>query len=253
MMMDGMVEQWDILERQIVGCHRCPRLRAYCSEVARRKVRRYQAEEYWGKPVPGFGDRAAWLWVVGLAPGAHGANRTGRMFTGDDSGRFLFASLCRVGLANQPDSTRREDGLRLRGVFISAAARCAPPDNRPRPEELRNCAPFLEAEFRLLIHLRVIVALGKIAYDAVLRMLRSKGGKVETAPFRHLGAMMIKVPEDPPTGRAGERHLTLISSYHPSRQNTQTGRLTPAMLDCVWHLAMKFAPKRGENRTHSFL
>lgn len=212
------------LERAVIGCARCPRLRAHCERVARERKRAYRDEEYWGRPVPGFGDPKARLLVVGLAPAAHGANRTGRMFTGDSSGDWLYAALHRCGFASRPESRRRDDGLRLRDCFVTAAARCAPPANRPLPRELAACRPYLVAERELLSRVQVVVALGRIAHEAWLRA----SGWWERLParerprFAHLAAARL------PDG------VTLVSSYHPSRQNTNTGRLTPSMWRAVF-------------------
>ncbi len=211
------------IARDVVACERCPRLRAWCRRVAREKVRRFREQDYWGRPVPGFGDPRARLLVVGLAPAAHGGNRTGRVFTGDRSGDFLFAALHRAGFASQATSVSREDGLRLRGVYVAALVRCAPPANKPTPEEARRCRPYLARELRLFPKLRAILALGKIAMDGVLGLLRDEG----------------RVP--PRKGFAfghGARHdlgdgLVLFASYHPSQQNTFTGKLTPASFDRV--------------------
>ena len=220
------------LEARIVGCRRCPRLVAWREEVAREKRRAYADDEYWGRPVPGFGDPAAALLIVGLAPGAHGANRTGRMFTGDRSGDFLYASLHRCGLASQPTSTSREDGLRLRGAWITAPVRCAPPQNRPTTAERDACAPFLAAEFGLLPW-RAALALGGFGWDAVVR---------------HVGA----VGPRPRFGHGARAELadgrTLIGSYHVSQQNTFTGRLTPDMLDAAVRDAMARAGLRAAGR-----
>ena len=210
------------LARQIASCRRCPRLVAYCQEVARSKRRAYRDEAYWGRPVPGFGDPAASLLLVGLAPGAHGANRTGRMFTGDGSGDFLYAALYRAGLAARPRSERRGDGQRLSGCFVTAAARCAPPANRPSPEELAACAPFLDRELALL-RPRVVLALGAIAFAAVLGAFARAGILLPRPRPRFAHAARVALPGAP----------VLLASYHVSRQNTQTGRLTPAMFDAV--------------------
>jgi uracil-DNA glycosylase family 4 len=208
------------LDQAIIACQRCPRLREYCSQVAQTRRAAYAHQEYWGKPVPGFGDPDAWLWIIGLAPGAHGSNRTGRMFTGDRSGDFLYAALHRAGLANQPTSTWRDDGLRLAGVFISAAGRCAPPLNKPAPEELRACRPYLHDERALLPQARAILVLGKVAYESAWSMLREAGSPlpVSRPGFAH-GVSF----------RSGEYQV--VASYHVSQQNTFTGKLTPAMFD----------------------
>jgi len=211
------------VQRDVVACERCPRLREWCTLVARVKGKRFQAEEYWGRPVPGFGDPDARLLIVGLAPAAHGGNRTGRIFTGDRSGDFLFAALHRAGFANQPTSVSRDDGLRLRGAYISATARCAPPGNRPLPEEIRACREYLTREWRLLRRVRAILALGKVAMDGVLAMLREQG----RVPRRKGYAFGHGVSHDLGDG------LALFGSYHPSQQNTFTGKLTPQSLDAV--------------------
>ena len=210
------------LHRQVIACQRCPRLRSYCLEVAREKRRSFAEWEYWGRPVPGFGDPAARLWIVGLAPAAHGANRTGRVFTGDRSGDFLFAALYRAGYANQPTSTSRADGLALRDCYISATARCAPPGNKPGIDEIANCAEYLDCEWSLLRNKRVILALGKIGWDAALRLAARHGCPAgPRVEFAH-GAV-----------RQLSEGLALIGSYHVSQQNTFTGKLTPAMFEDV--------------------
>ena len=210
------------LDAEITACVKCPRLVSWRQQTAREKRKAYQGEEYWGRPVPGFGDLRARVLVVGLAPGAHGSNRTGRMFTGDASGDFLYPALHRAGFASQPGSRHREDGLSLIGMYITAAGRCAPPDNKPTPEELRNCAPFLMREIDLLEQLEGCVALGSIAYQALLPIYRQKGWLSAEKPFGHL----VLNRQEP--------HPWLLASYHPSRQNTQTGRLTVEMFDQVW-------------------
>ncbi len=205
--------------RDVVACERCPRLRAYGAAVARAKRKAYQGEEYWGRPVPGFGDPDAWLLIIGLAPGAHGANRTGRMFTGDRSGAWLYGELHRQGLASAPLSVHRDDGLTLRGVYIAAAARCAPPDNKPTPEEMQNCREYLIREMAALGSVRVRLLLGRIAFDAFLRS-RREVGLPEIVPRPEFGhGVSAELPEG--------GHL--LSSYHPSQQNTSTGKLTEAM------------------------
>lgn len=221
----------DLVRAQIVSCERCPRLRAYCARVAREKRRAFRDEVYWGRPVPGFGDPRARLLIVGLAPAAHGANRTGRVFTGDGeggSGDFLMAALHRAGFANIPTSRHPGDGLRLRDAFIAAAVRCAPPENRPTPEELANCLPHLEAEVASLPRIRVVVGLGRIGFEAYLQMLKSRRTAVRPKPpFGHGAACRL------PNGQ------TLIGCYHPSRQNTNTGRLTASMMDEVFAKAQR--------------
>ncbi len=224
-----------------MACRRCPRLRAHCRQIARAKRRAFRHARYWGKPVPGFGDPEARIVFVGLAPAAHGANRTGRMFTGDRSGAWLYGALYRAGLASQPDSVAPGDGLELRGAFVTAALRCAPPQNRPRPEELRRCARFLERELRLLPRLRVIVALGGIAWRAVLALaVRAAPESVPRPrpPFAHGARVRLKLH------RRG-RPVVLLGSYHPSQQNTFTGRLTRRMLDRLVARAVRWA-ERGE-------
>ena len=219
-----------LLEADIVECGRCPRLRAHCEEIARVKRRAYRHQQYWGKPVPPFGDPAAKLLIVGLAPAAHGANRTGRMFTGDKSGDFLYGVLHKTGFATQAESNWRNDGLELRDVWITASARCAPPDNKPAPEEIRQCRVFLRREMALLSGVRVVVALGRIAFDNYLGTLRTDGLLVRSSdfPFEHGRVHSL-----------GAGLPTLISSYHPSQQNTSTGRLTEPMLRAVFERARK--------------
>jgi len=209
----------EAVNRAIVACDRCERLRAYCVQVAHEKRRAYRDEDYWGRPVPGFGDPAARLWVVGLAPAAHGGNRTGRMFTGDSSGDWLYHALHAHGFANQPASVSRDDGLELRDCYVSAAGRCAPPGNKPAPDELEHCREYLEADLRLLTRVRVIVTLGRIGHEA---FLRSSGLWDRLAP-RERPAFVHGAQARLPDGRV------LLSSFHPSRQNTQTGKLTRVM------------------------
>ncbi len=207
--------------RAVVACERCPRLRDHCERVAREKRRAYRDERYWGRPVPGFGDPRARLVIVGLAPGAHGANRTGRMFTGDSSGDWLYDALHRTGFASSGTSVSRDDGLVLRDCYVTAAARCAPPDNRPTPAELARCRPFLSQELRLLERARVVLALGRIGHEA---WLRASGCWERLAPSerpRFAHGAETRLPGGP----------VLLTSFHPSRQNTQTGRLTRSM----WH------------------
>jgi len=220
-----------VLNAEVVTCTRCPRLVVYREQIVREKRRAYRDHEYWGKPVPGFGDPRARVLVLGLAPGAHGSNRTGRPFTGDASGKFMYPVLYEIGFANQPTATDRNDGLMLRDLYITAAARCAPPDNKPLPEELANCAPFLEREIEGLKDLRVIVALGRIGFDAYLNYLKRRkliAGKQEFE-FRHGAEYAL------PDGRV------LLASYHPSNQNTQTGKLTKEMFQRVFKRARELA------------
>jgi uracil-DNA glycosylase family 4 len=210
----------------IVSCERCPRLRTYCAEIARTKRKAFRDEIYWGKPVPGFGDPRARVLLIALAPAAHGANRTGRVFTGDGpggSGDFLMGALHRAGFANIPTSRHPGDGLKLRDLFIAAAARCAPPDNKPTPEEIANCRPHLDAELAALPRVRVVVGLGKIAFDAYLRLLKSRGVTLRPRPAFGHGRV-----HELPSGSL------LIGCYHPSRQNTNTGKLTARMMDDVF-------------------
>ena len=210
---------------EVVGCRACPRLVAWREQVAAEKVARFADQRYWGRPVPGFGDPGARVLVVGLAPAAHGGNRTGRIFTGDRSGDFLFASLHRTGFANQPTSVARDDGLTLHGAYVSAVNRCAPPSNRPTPGERDRCLPFLTREIEALEDLRVAVALGAYAWDGLLRAFAAGGHPLRPKPrFGHGAEVAV-----------GAR--TLLGAFHPSQQNTFTGTLTPAMLDAVFERA----------------
>jgi uracil-DNA glycosylase family 4 len=215
-----------VVHDAIISCERCPRLRTYCTEIARTKRKAFRDEIYWGKPVPGFGDPRARVLLLALAPAAHGANRTGRVFTGDGpggSGDFLMAALHRAGFANIPTSRHPTDGLKLRDAFIAAAARCAPPDNKPTPEEIANCRPHLDAEIAALTRVRIVVGLGKIAFDAYLQLLKERGVVARPRPaFGH------GVRYELPNGQI------LIGCYHPSRQNTNTGKLTARMMDDVF-------------------
>jgi uracil-DNA glycosylase family 4 len=218
-----------ILQKTIVECRQCPRLVAYREEVARTKVRRFKEWEYWGKPLPGFGDPQARLLIVGLAPAAHGGNRTGRIFTGDRSGDWLYSTLYSFGFASRPDSISRDDGMKLKDCFITATVRCAPPGNKPLPEEFRRCRPFLIQELQLLQQVRAVVALGKIAFDGYLEACRAMGRSL---------------PRPLPAFGHGRIHhlpwgMTLIASYHPSQQNTFTGKLTVQMFREVFAAAKK--------------
>jgi uracil-DNA glycosylase len=223
------------LERRVVACRRCPRLVEWRELVAREKRAAFRDEEYWGRPAPGFGDPRAGVYILGLAPAAHGANRTGRVFTGDRSGDWLFAALHRTGFANQPQSVHRDDGLRLTGAFVAAAVRCAPPANKPLPAERDNCLPYAAAELELL-PVRVVVALGGFAWDAALRLHRDVAGPPAPGGRR---------PPRPKFGHGAEAALpggrTLIGCYHPSQQNTFTGRLTEEMTDAVFVRACQLA------------
>ena len=215
------------VRRDIVTCTRCPELRAYCSRIAAERKREFSSERYWGKPVPSIGDASAHLLIMGLAPAAHGGNRTGRMFTGDGSAVFLARALYRAGFATQPTSISRGDGFELVDAFMTAALRCAPPGNRPKPDQLRKCASHLNAELDILTSVKVIVALGKIAFDNIYARLRERGYTVGQRPvFRHGGEFLLQTPNGP--------DLILLTCYHPSRQNTNTGKLTQAMLDEVF-------------------
>ena len=225
-----MEQSFVMLEREITDCRKCPRLVLYREDVARTKRRAYRDCNYWGRPVPAFGDPNARLVIIGLAPGAHGSNRTGRMFTGDRSGEFLYEQLYRAGFANQPHSKECDDGLVLKDALISAAIRCAPPDNKPLPEEIRNCVPYLECELEL-IQPRAILALGGIALNTYLNILKRKGQIASCAPYRFAHGASFDFP--PPLPR-------LFAAYHPSQQNTQTGRLTPAMFARVLRQIQKF-------------
>jgi uracil-DNA glycosylase family 4 len=222
---------------QIVACTRCPRLRAYCERVAREKKAAHRGETYWGKPVPGFGDPGARLLILALAPAAHGANRTGRIFTGDGrggSGDFLMAALHACGFANLPTSRHPDDGLVLADAYIACAARCAPPDNKPTPAELAACLPHLEAELAELTRVSLVVALGRIAFDAWLRLMERRGERRRPRPvFGHGRRYAI------------EGGPTLIASYHPSRQNTNTGKLTARMLEAVFRGARRELGRRA--------
>jgi uracil-DNA glycosylase family 4 len=224
------------LGAEIVGCRRCARLVAWREEVAREPRAAFAGEEYWGRPLPGFGDPSARLLVMGLAPAAHGANRTGRMFTGDRSGDFLFAALSRTGFASQPTSRARDDGLRLRGAWIGAAVRCAPPANRPTPQERDACLPWSVRELRLLSNVRVVLCLGAFAWDAALRLTAAMVGPSYSPPrprprFGH----GVELPAEP---------YSLLGCYHPSQQNTFTGRLTETMMDAVLERARELAAAR---------
>lgn len=224
------------IDREVVRCTKCPELRIYCEQVAAEKKRAYRDWTYWGKPVPAFGDPNARVVLVGLAPGAHGSNRTGRMFTGDASGDFLYPALHRAGFATQPSAISADDGMELRDCFITAAARCAPPQNKPTPAELRRCFPYLAREFAALDRMQVVVGLGAIGTKAAIDALKENGYAIEPRvwKFGH-GAEM--------TAAKGKRTVTVIASFHPSRQNTNTGKLTAKMFDAIFTRAAALVGK----------
>jgi uracil-DNA glycosylase family 4 len=234
-----MASALEQLTATIIACRKCPRLVRYREKVARVKKREFSGWEYWGRPLPGLGDLHAELLVLGLAPAAHGGNRTGRMFTGDSSGRWLMRALYRAGFASQPTSERRDDGLTLRNAYITAAVRCAPPDNRPTRRELVTCSEYLRQELTLLRRVRVIVALGQIAFAAFLRLAQESGATLPRPRprFRHGASYQL--------GAAPRGPLVIIASYHPSRQNTQTGRLTESMLDHIFQLVRQHLEPDG--------
>jgi uracil-DNA glycosylase family 4 len=215
------------INREVVRCTKCPELRVYCEQVAAEKKRAYRDWHYWGKPVPAFGDPNARVMLVGLAPGAHGSNRTGRMFTGDASGDFLYPALHRAGFATQPSAVSADDGLELRDCFITAALRCAPPQNKPTPQQLRRCYPYLLREMQSLDRVQVIVGLGAIGTKAAIDVLKDCGYAVETQRWRFGHGAELRA-------RKNGRRITLIASFHPSRQNTNTGKLTAPMFDAIF-------------------
>ena len=223
-------KELQIIAEEVCACRECPRLVKYREKVAREKRRAYREWEYWGRGVPGFGDPQAELFILGLAPAAHGANRTGRVFTGDRSGDFLYKALHKAGLANQPTSLHRNDGLRLRRVYIAAAVRCAPPANKPLPDEIRNCRGYLKRELGVM-RPKAILALGKIAWDAYLEMLKQDGQIVSRSAYKFAHGAEIEIASDLPR---------LFGIYHPSQQNTQTGRVTEAMYAGVFRRIRDF-------------
>ncbi len=220
-----------VLDRELIACTRCPRLVEYREQIARVKRRAYRNCEYWGKPVPGFGDPDARVLILGLAPGAHGSNRTGRPFTGDASGKFMYPVLYETGFANQPNATDRNDGLKLKDLYITAAVRCAPPANKPTPQELANCSSFLDREIAGLNKVRVVVALGKIGFDAYLNYLKRKKMLQGRGSYLFKHGAHYRMPDG----------KVLLASYHPSNQNTQTGKLTRKMFVEIFKQAAKFA------------
>jgi uracil-DNA glycosylase family 4 len=226
------------LERRVVACRRCPELRSYCAEIGRVRKRAFADHDYWAKPVPGFGDPAARVVLVGLAPGAHGSNRTGRPFTGDGSGEWLYRALHRAGFASQPHAIGRDDGLVLHDAYITAAIRCAPPANKPTPSQREHCLPYLHEEFALLADARVVITLGRIADDTVHGLVKTGGAyRTPRAPFAHLAETVVELPRGRP--------VTILASYHPSRQNTNTGVLTEPMLDAVFARARSLIAGEG--------
>jgi uracil-DNA glycosylase family 4 len=229
--------QLHALNEEIVGCRKCPRLVSYREKVAREKRRAFREWTYWGKPVPGFGDPHALLLILGLAPAAHGANRTGRMFTGDRSGDFLYAALHKVGFANQATSRHRDDGLRLKNAYLSATCRCAPPDNKPLPEELSNCRGYVEREIEIFKP-KAVLALGKIAWDGYLEILKQRGIIPSRAPYKFAHGAEAEMAAGTPR---------LFGVYHPSQQNTQTGRVTPTMYAQVLRRIDRFLKEPAVN------
>ena len=232
--MDWLAE----LNREVVDCRRCPRLVEHCQRIAFEKRRAYRDQEYWGKPVPGFGDPKARVLVLGLAPGAHGSNRTGRPFTGDGSGYFMYPVLYRAGFASQPTATHSGDGLELHDLYITAAVRCAPPQNKPSPEEIRNCSTYLTREINGLSNVEIVVALGKIGFDAYLDHLKRGGLLQRKSGYTFAHGAHYRMPD----GRV------LLASYHPSQQNTQTGKLTEAMFLQIFRKAKQLL-RRGASKS----
>ncbi|MGA9389940.1 MAG: uracil-DNA glycosylase [Candidatus Sulfotelmatobacter sp.] len=220
-----------VLNHEVIACTRCPRLVAYREQVAREKRRAYRDCEYWGRPVPGFGDADARVLIMGLAPGAHGSNRTGRPFTGDASGKFMFPVLYETGFANQPNATDRNDGLRLKDLYITAAVRCAPPANKPLPQELAECSQFLDREIEGLRKVKVVVALGKIGFEAYLNYLKRRGLLTNRGRYLFKHGASYRLPDG----------KVLLASYHPSNQNTQTGKLRREMFVEIFKEAAKLA------------
>lgn len=223
----------DILNREVVSCTRCDRLTIYRETIGREKRRAYMDWEYWAKPVPGFGDPNARVLILGLAPGAHGSNRTGRPFTGDASGKFMYPILHKSGFASQPNADHRDDGLTLLDCYITAAVRCAPPDNKPTPEEIAACAPFLDRELAALKNVKVVVALGKIGFEACLNYLKRQGFAIAKKDYVFGHAAEYKMPNG----------VTLLASYHPSNQNTATGKLTEKMFTEIFRRTRKLASR----------
>jgi uracil-DNA glycosylase family 4 len=225
------------LQKAVIQCRRCPRLVAYLREVSKNKPKRFRDWDYWGKPLPSFGDPNGRVLIIGLAPAANGGNRTGRMFTGDRSGEWLFGALHRFGFANRPNSLRRDDDFALNDCYITATIRCAPPDNKPLPEEIENCRPYLLKELDLLENVKVMVALGQIAFTQTLKSLRLKGFEIPPLPFGHGKIYSLRTPNGSTEPAEVSQLRTLITSYHPSQQNTLTGRLTKPMFHKIFRMA----------------
>jgi uracil-DNA glycosylase family 4 len=224
------------LQDTVVRCHKCPRLVAYLKEVSNHKPKRFRDWDYWSKPLPSFGHPDARVLIVGLAPAAQGGNRTGRMFTGDRSGEWLFNALYQFGFANQPNSLRRDDGFKLDDCYITATIRCAPPKNKPLPEEIENCRPYFLKELDLLERIKVIVPLGQIAFTQTLKILRLKGYDVPPLSFGHGKLYLISIKKELRTPISELRTISLITTYHPSQQNTQTGKLTKPMFHKIFKM-----------------
>jgi len=226
------------LNSQVISCELCPKLRRYCAQVAVKKRRQFSQWDYWGRPLPGFGDPQGRLLVLGLAPAAHGGNRTGRMFTGDGSAQFLMAALHRFGFANKPTSDSVDDGLELRDAYMTAIVRCAPPKNRPKPKEIENCKRYWTQELTLLKNVRIVLALGRVAFDTYVRFMKERGVQTKDLRFHHAAFYMLPTP-----------FPALCASYHPSRQNTQTGKLTVSMFAKVFRKIQGFLVSEVSNPT----
>ena len=235
--MGSKPDSLQLLNARIIECKLCPRLRTHCAEVATTRRRAYVEWEYWGRPVPSFGDPKARVLILGLAPGAHGSNRTGRPFTGDGSGDFLYPILHETGFASQPNATSRDDGMQLTDLWITSVGRCAPPANKPTPQELRNCAPWIDQEIALLKHLRVVVCLGRIAFDGLLAHLHRTGKITSRSGFAFAHGAEYTLPSG----------LHILASFHPSLQNTNTGRLTRSMFRSIFLRARKLAELRSSS------
>lgn len=235
--MGSKPDSLQLLNARIIECKLCPRLRTHCAEVATTRRRAYAEWEYWGRPVPSFGDPKARVLILGLAPGAHGSNRTGRPFTGDGSGDFLYPILHETGFASQPNATSRDDGMQLTDLWITSVGRCAPPANKPTPQELRNCAPWIDQEIALLKHLRVVVCLGRIAFDGLLAHLHRTGKITSRSGFAFAHGAEYTLPSG----------LHILASFHPSLQNTNTGRLTRSMFRSIFLRARKLAELRASS------